>query len=62
MTRPAPDLASLLAALDPQAGLAQRHVWLIDLLNWVRGAGDSVPGATARVQLFLDAVEARPDV
>ncbi|HEY9209591.1 MAG TPA: recombinase, partial [Acidovorax sp.] len=42
--------------------MAQRHLWLIDLLNWVRGARDSVPGATARVQLFLEAVEARPDV
>lgn len=62
MTWPTPDLASLLAALEPQAGLAQRHVWLIDLLDWVRGTRDSVPGATARVQMFLDAVEARPDV
>ena len=62
MRRPATDLAGLLAALDPQAGLAQRHVWLIDLLDWVRGARDSVPAATARVQLFLEAVEASPDV
>ena len=62
MKRPAPDLAELLAALNPHAGLGQRHVWLIDLLDWVRGTRDSVPGSTSRVQLFLEAVEARPDV
>ena len=60
---PAPtDLAGLLAALDPEAGLADRHLWLIQLLDWVRGKGDSVPAAVGRVQLFLDAMEARPDV
>ena len=62
MKRPTQDLAGLLAALDPHAGLGQRHVWLIDLLDWVRGTRDSVPGSTSRVQLFLEAVEARPDV
>ena len=29
------DLAQLLAALDPAADLAHRHLWLIYLLNWV---------------------------
>ena len=62
MKRPTQDLAGLLAALDPHAGLGQRHVWLIDLLDWVRGTRDSVPGSTSRVQLFLEAVEARPDL
>jgi site-specific recombinase len=56
------DLPALLAALDPGAGLAQRHLWLIHLLDWVRGKGDSVPAAVGRVQLFLDAVETRPEV
>ena len=59
---PGNDLSELLADLDPAAGLAQRHLWLIRLLDWVRGRGDSVPGAVGRVQLFLDAVEARPDL
>ncbi|EER61881.1 putative site-specific recombinase transmembrane protein [Acidovorax delafieldii 2AN] len=62
MKRQAPDLTELLATLDPHAGLAQRHVWLIELLAWVRGPADSVAGATARVQLFVEAVEARPDI
>lgn len=55
------DLASLLAALDPSADLAHRHLWLIHLLDWVRGRRDSVPGSVARVQLFLDTVATRPD-
>ena len=59
---PANDLPALLAALDPAAGLAHRHLWLIHLLDWVRGKGDSIPAAVGRVQLFLDAVETRPDV
>ena len=56
------DLAQLLAALDPAADLAHRHLWLIYLLNWVRGKRDSVPAAVGRVQLFVEAVAARPDI
>jgi site-specific recombinase len=55
------DLAELLDALDPQAHLAHRHLWLIDLLRWVRGGRDSVPRAVARVTLLLDALQQRPD-
>lgn len=62
MTQPSHDLHSLLAQLDPQAALAQRHLWLIDLLHWVRGRGPSTPDAVGRVALLLDAVQARPDV
>lgn len=64
MSRPFPgtDFPALLAALDPAAGLAHRHLWLIGLLDWVRGRGDSVPAAVGRVQLFLDAAETQPDL
>jgi site-specific recombinase len=55
------DLAELLDALDPQAELAQRHLWLISLLRWVRGSRDSVPRAVARVTLLLDALQQRPE-
>ena len=61
MSRPN-DLTRLLAELDAEADLPHRHLWLIHLLEWVRGDRDSVPGATARMQLFLDAVEARPEL
>ena len=59
--KPHTDLASLLTELDPAADLAQRHLWLIRLLAWVRGQDRSVPAAVGRVQLFLDAAQARPD-
>lgn len=62
MTGVASDLPGLLAQLDPQASLAERHLWLIALLDWVRGARDSVPASLGRVQLFLEAVESRPEV
>ncbi|MFN4118732.1 site-specific recombinase [Acidovorax sp.] len=55
-------LPALLATLDPQADLAHRHLWLVNLLDWVRGPRDSVPAAVERVQLFLDALEARPEL
>lgn len=56
-----PDLAELLEALDPQADLAHRHLWLIELLGWVRGNRDSVPRAVARINLLLDALQQRPE-
>ena len=55
------DLAELLGALDPHANLAQRHLWLMALLRWVRGKRDSVPRAVARVTLLLDALQQRPE-
>jgi site-specific recombinase len=54
------DLAQLLVQIDAQAGVAQRHLWLIDLLDWVRGSGDSVPASVARVQLLVQALESEP--
>ena len=56
------DLASLLKALDPDADLAGRHVWLIKLFEWIRGDQTSVPAAVARVQAFMDAVERQPEL
>lgn len=55
------DLPELLAALDPQAELVQRHLWLIALFEWLRGDCRSVPASIARIQLLLDAAHARPD-
>ena len=55
-----PDLGTLLDRLDPQAPRPQRHLWLMELLAWVRGPGDGTPAAVARVGLLLDAAQARP--
>jgi site-specific recombinase len=55
------DLAGLLDALDPDAPLAQRHLWLMDLLRWVRGDATDPQASVARVRLLLDAAQARPE-
>lgn len=55
------DLNQVLDTLDAHAPLAERHLWLIRLLDWIRGPRGSSPEAAAsRVHLFLDAVDARP--
>lgn len=56
------DLPELLDALNPQAELVQRHLWLIALFEWLRGDCRSVPASLARIQLLLDAVQARPEL
>jgi site-specific recombinase len=56
------DLKQILDALDPQAPLAQRHLWLIALLEWVRGNDSAPEAAVSRVRLFLDALQARPEL
>jgi site-specific recombinase len=60
MTSPT-DLAELLDALNPEADLAHRHLWLINLLSWIRGDAKSVPRALARLKLLLDSLAQRPD-
>ena len=56
------DLQGLLAGLDPTADVAQRHIWLINIFDWLRGDRASPQAALGRVQLLLDAIEARPEL
>ena len=56
------DLQDLLARLKAHAPVAERHVWLLNLLDWVRGPGQSVAASVGRVELFLDTLQARPDL
>ena len=56
------DLRALLAALDPGADLAARHIWLIALFDWLRGNENSVDGTLARLQTFMNAVLAQPEL
>ncbi len=60
MAKRLPELSELLRALDPHAPLAERHLWLMQLLDWVRGTRTDPEGATARVRELLDAAEADP--
>ena len=53
-------LPPLLAGLDPDAPLAQRHLWLIRVVAWVRGEATDVRAALVRVHQLLDAVQADP--
>jgi len=55
------DLSELLEALDPDAPLAQRHLWLMNLLSWVRADASDPQASVARVKLLLDAAQARPE-
>lgn len=56
------DLSVILQAMDPDANQVHRHLWLIALLEWIRGDDASAENAPARMEIFLDVVEARPDV
>jgi site-specific recombinase len=56
------DLAELLEAVDLEAPLAQRHLWLIELFAWIRGDAKSVSAAIKRLHLLLDVVQTRPQL
>ena len=63
MTKPhKPDLTELLEAIDLEAPLAQRHLWLIALFTWIRGDAKSVSAAINRIHLLLDVVQSRPQL
>jgi len=62
MPHPTHDLPRLLAELDPHAELAERHLWLIHVLEWVRAAEPSVEVALGRVESLVAAIEADADL
>ncbi|MEK9951448.1 MAG: site-specific recombinase [Curvibacter sp.] len=53
----APTLNALLDTLDPAATQVERHLWLVRLLDWVRGDRRSVAAALERFSLLLDRLE-----
>ena len=55
------DLPGLLTSLDPDADLAQRHLWLIHLVEWIRAPQPSAEHAVARVDEAIAAFEADPE-
>ena len=56
------DLPRLLKALDPAAELADRHIWLIKLFEWIRGDKTSTQASVARVQAFIEAVQKQTEL
>ena len=61
MKKTASDLPRLLQSLDPHADLAQRHLWLIHLVEWIRAAQPSTDLAVRRVEEIVSAFEADPE-
>ena len=55
-------LRALLAELDAQASLAARHVWLIELFEWLRGDEACVDASLSRLQTLIDSVCAQPEL
>lgn len=56
-----PDAHALLDRLDPDAPLAQRHLWLMAVLDWVRGDRQDAQASVRRVVQLLDAAEQRTE-
>ncbi len=53
-------LIGLLAGLNPQASLVERHLWLVRLFGWIRGDPDSPALAAIRVTQLVDVLQADP--
>jgi site-specific recombinase len=54
------DLSRLLEQLERPATAVERHIWLISLLGWIRGAENDAAAPVARIALLLDVLAARP--
>jgi site-specific recombinase len=57
-----PDLSALLNELDSQADLPHRHLWLIAMVEWLRGDGSNPQATASRLRLLLDAAQVRPEL
>jgi len=67
MPRSAWDLTALINAADPAAQRAERHLWLVRLVEWLRhgqdaadSAGDSTPRPVLRLKHLLNMLERNP--
>jgi site-specific recombinase len=67
------DLTALINAADPKAGIAERHLWLVRLMEWLRHAPSSVPSVrepgeaktplpALRLKHLLRQIEQHPDL
>ena len=55
-----PALQHLLQTMDADADPVHRHLWLIGLMDWIRGDGSSADAAVGRVGQLITAIEADP--
>ena len=54
------DIAHLLKTLDSGAPLAERHLWLIHFVNWLRDDGRSPAAVAWRIQTVVVQIESDP--
>jgi site-specific recombinase len=59
---PLSETEALLAGIEPDAPLAQRHLWLIGVVRWLRGPVSDVPATLRRLETLLDTADADPAV
>ena len=55
------DLVQILGRLNAQSDLVQRHLYLMALLDWIRGDAATAQPCLARVDLLLDVLKGRPE-
>ena len=55
------EIEALLGRIDPGADQVERHLWLHDVLEWIRGDAQDVQAAVGRVRQILAAVGRMPD-
>ena len=55
------EIEALLGRIDPDADQVERHLWLHDVLEWIRGDAQDVQAAVGRVRQILAAVGRMPD-
>ena len=60
MVNAARTAGDLLARIDPDADMVHRHLWLMEVLDWVRAGDADVPTALARVEALLEAADNDP--
>ncbi len=56
------DLNTFLQALDPAAPLAERHVWLMQFTDWLRGDRSSAQSTSDRLLTFIEMLDAQPEL
>lgn len=58
---PAAELTQLLGTLAAQGDMVHRHLWLIALLDWIRGNADQPKPCIARLGHLLDILDTQPE-
>lgn len=61
MTAPQTDLLTLLRTMDAKSSRAERHLWLYELITWIRGDQSSPTQAADRFDFFIETVLSRPE-